>query len=799
MLSNYFKVAWRYLLRDKVISLISVTSLSLGIGCAILVFLVLQNEQGRDDFHRKGHRIFRLHLTNEAGTEWWEQTSALVPPELAAEMAESFPEIEAVLRWGRGWGRLRREDFTARFLDMAYVDSTLFSVMSFDIIHGDRSPLSTPNEVVLTESTALRFAENGNISRLIGERFTFFTSLNKLHEVTCTAIVRDPIYRSTLQFTGFLPLDLSSDYNDWIEEPLLTFILLRDPKDLSIVEQGLPDLARRVFATQTEKLRLAGKWSLQESPYSLHTMPLTEMHKIDLPGDQLHVIDDTTLWIVGVLGGLVLVVGCLNFVILSLGRAVYRSKEIGLRKVSGALRHHVISQHVIEATLLCGISAITGAALADYLMPRTAALFSIPNYVLEWSHSPSLLTFLFLLPLVVAILAGFYPAYSLSKVEPVAAMKGERATSRKGRFTTILVVIQFAATIFLLASTQILLGQIRYGQTLDRGYDPSTLFVIDPNSLDHERLYRRYRTAVMGLPGVLNVAGSSTTVGEGAQYHRMQEPEMHVFHASVTPEFVSTFGLTLVEGKLLKENGPVDEVLVNQQMVEAMGWEDPIGQTVPIKLGEVDHPTVIGVLEDFIYLHARAPVFPFVVHQNPSDQTERVWVRLDPLHVGTLLPKLNAIWREVAPDPPSTLHLLSEDVESMDEDQQRLIEPLGYGASVFGAVISCLGAFGLSLHMFGLRRKEVVVRKVIGASVLSVFALLCRGLLFLAAVGCVMGSVGSYYVVTWILRDHSNRVPIGTVDFLLPSLGLIALAFLSIVYHTLRTACVEPTKELKHE
>ena len=430
MLTSYLKIAWRHLLREKVVSLIAIVSLSLGIACALLVFVFLQNEWVRDDFHVNGDRVFRLHSTNEAGRNSWERTSALHSAELGPEIEASIPEVVKTARWGPSFGRLRRDDFTIRF-DMAYVDSTLFSLMSFDIAYGDRAPFSTPHEIVLTSKMATRFAKDGDLSGLIGKSFTFYTSGNTPYQVTCSAIIDGPSYRSSLQFEGLLPFDLMAGYQE-TGDNVLTFAMLERAEDRVALEGALPDLSRRFFEKATTDLRGKGKWSGDESPFALHSVALNKMLDQRIQGDLLWVMSSTMVWIVAVLGGLVLIVGAVNFTVLSLGRSVYRSKEIGLRKVTGAQGGHVIGQHIVEAVFLCSVSTLTGFVVADALLPRMSALFSIPNYALGWSFTPVFWLFLIGLPLVIGVLAGFYPAYAA--IEDRACCRDERRgdSSAKG-------------------------------------------------------------------------------------------------------------------------------------------------------------------------------------------------------------------------------------------------------------------------------------------------------------------------------------------------------------------------------
>ncbi len=788
MLTNYLTTAWRYLVRDKGVSLISVLSLTLGLACALLVFVFLQHEWIRDDFHLNGDRIFRVYMTDDTGENEWELRSATLPQSLGPELERSFPEIEESVRFRRTWGRLRIDDFITRINSMAFVDSTFFTTLSFDIMHGNTRPLTTPNEIVLTAKTAKRFTD-GDVADLVGQRITFFTQANKPHEMVVSAIAYDPTYRSSLQFTALLPWDLvsgglSESQVNLSDRIAMTFLLLKHPDDRSVIEHGLPGLVQSYFGSDEADLRSSGKWSKEESPYGLHVQQYGEMFEGgQMGGGQLFIMPPILIQIVGLLGGLVLLVGCVNFTILSLGRSVHRTREIGLRKVAGAARAHLIGQHVIEAVFLCSISTVVGASLANYLMPEMASLFSFfPNYALGWSHTPIFWAFIILLPLTVGTIAGFYPAYALSRVEPVSALKGLGGGGGKNRFARLLVIIQFAAAIFLLASTQIVLKQFDYTNTFNRGYDPSVIFAIDPNSEDFERLYDRYRPRVMALPGVENVAGSSTTFGQGAHFYEIKEPEMQIFHGSVTPEFVDTYGLTLKEGKNLRTDGPLDEVLVNEYMVEKMEWDDAIGQTLPFTYGEIDHPHVVGVLEDFVYLHGAAPMFPVILHQDPGLQKARVLIRMKPDRIGEVVPQLEEIWKEVSPDTPSTLNPLDVIISRQMEEATNLLQPLGYTASVFGIVISCLGLFGLALHTLARRTKEVGVRKVLGASVTSVFGLLARRLIALAVIGCVLGSIAAHFTVKVILEMFSNQVPVGIHFFLIPSLAILVLSLGSIFW-----------------
>ena len=788
MLLSYIKIAWRHLVRDKVVSLISVVSLSLGIACALLVFLFLQHEWIRDDFHVNGDRTFIVYRTNEAGEGNWDRRFATFPEEAGPQIAKALPQVEGFTRWGySGGGRLRYSDFTTRVV-FAFVDSSLFSMMSFEMMHGDSQPFSTPNEVVLTARLAKRFAGEEDIASLIGKRFTYMTTYdNTLHDVIVSAIAYDPTYRSTLQFEAFLPYYMFSvdRLQRSIDPPL--FVMLQEASQREAVEQGLASIADEILAEEVVQLRGAGKWSEEKSPFSLHLQPFTEAHEDVIPGSPLLVMPDDTVDLVLILGIVVLALGCINFIVLSLGRSVYRAREIGLRKVAGARRSHVIGQVVLESIVLCALALVVGVALADYLMPGLSAVFEMPNYALGWTSSWVFWAFVILLPIAVGLLSGLYPALVLSRTEPIGALKGS-ASARQGRLTRGLIVLQFGATIFLLANTQVLLAQIDYIREMDRGFDVGSILTIDPNSTEHVKLYERFRTKIVDLPGVENVAGGSVSLGGGARFYSSKDPDVFMFHAAVTADIVGTFGLTVIEGRNFRPDGPTDVVLVNRKMVEVMQWEDPIGQTVPFKDGDqIDHPQVVGVVENFQFTPANWTTGPLVLHRNPETRTARVFVRMTPSAIPDLLPRLKEIWKEIAPDAPSTINLMSDTVARENESLTKFLGSLGYAASGFGLLISCLGLFGVALHTLAQRVKEVGVRKVLGASITSLFIVLSTRLIILTVIGCVLGSIGAYYASQMILQDYGRQVSVGIQHFVLPSLGVVLIAFLTIAYQTLKT------------
>ena len=702
-------------------------------------------------------------------------------------------------KWGQVRGRLRKGELTS-LIDLAYADSTLFSAMSFDILHGDQRPFSTSNEVVLTAATARRFAQDGDIGRLIGRQLTFFTGGNERHEVVVSAITYDVPSRSSLWFEALLPFDTMPEHDEsGSSERVTTFLMLEDAEQRQEIEKELPAFGDRYFDQDFQMLRDEGEWSKDDNPFALHLEPIAEMYAARTPGSRLRETPEQVITIVGVLGSLVLLVGCVNFTVLSLGRSIRRSKEIGLRKVSGAYRSHIIRQHVIEAVLLSTVALVVGAALATRLLPEVSSLFALPNYSLRWVHTPFTWAFAILLPVFVGCLAGFYPAYALSRIDPVISLKGGNPFGNRNRFGRRLVIVQFSTTAFLLASTQVILDQIHHIRTFERGFDMSTLLYIDANSFAHRELHEKYRARISNIPGVEGVFGVSTGFGGGAHWYRSTEADLSFNYLGVTPNFVSTLGLEIVAGRDFRTVGPVDQVLVNEVLGKAMGWDDPIGQVVPFEVGAVDHPRVVGVIKDFHFASPRVPIRPLVLHRDPTNNTDRTYVKMARSKVGELQHTLEEAWRKVALVAPSHIRMMGEEFRQNESAEQAFFESLGYAASLFGLIISCLGLFGLAQHTLSQRTKEIGVRKVLGASIPSVLFLLSRHLISLAVFGCVLGSIASYFAVDEYIAGSTNQIRIGIAHFLWPSLGIVVIAGLSTCYHTVKAAFVDPAEEMRHE
>ena len=795
MLISYVRIAWRHILAAPAVSLISVLSLALGTTCALILFVFLEHESVRDNYHVNGDRLFRICSANESAKAW-ARNSASVPVDMGPRLKDSFPQIEEIVRWRSDWGRLRLDDFTSRFR-LAYVDSTFFSSLTIEFLHGDPNPFSTPNEVILTPTTARRFVGDGDIAKMIGRRLVFFAGGDDAHEVVVSAITYDIPYQSSMWFEALLPLDLmprgdESSYDDNV----MTLAMLHSPDQRVSFEEGLPAFAARYFEKDLKSLRDRGKWKEKRNPFTLFLQPISEMYANNTSGGNNY-LPEILINMIAFVGGLVLLLGCVNFTVLSLGRATGRSKEIGLRKVSGAYRSHIVGQLVLEAIFLSAVAMVLGAALAQFLLPEVSSLFPLPHYALKWTYTPISWAFLVLLPVLLGVLSGFYPAYTLSGVDPVSSLKGETRLGGRNRLSRILVVVQFSASIFLLASTQIFLSQMHHIQSIDRGFDMSTLLAIEANSIDHRKHHEAFKTRASSIPGVDGVFGVSVSVGLRAERYTTKEDGIQMNYLGITSEFLSTLNLKIVRGRDLWMHGPVAEVVVNERLVEAMKWDDPIGQVVPFTVGQVDHPSVVGVVEDFHFTAPSAPIMPLLLHQDPTNNTGRTYVKIAAGQVGTLRPQLEELWLEVAPNAPSSIEMLDEMVHNQGAGIHSMFRSLGYAASFFGTIISCLGLFGLALHTLSRRSKEIGVRKVLGASMSSVFVLLSRRLLTLAVIGCALGSVASFYAVQSILQGFAKQVPVGITTFVWPTLGVTLLASLSIAYHTFKSACIDPSVELR--
>ena len=799
------KIAWRRLKRDRIASIMSVLSLAVGITCALMVFVIIEDRyRTRDDFHNNADQIFWVFRTNEIAQNEWERQHASFRSNAGPLLADELRELATVCRYRLSHLTYLYGDEHFRRDQAAYVDPSFLSLFSFPVLYGNPETLSHPQNILISRTLAEKLSRDRAIADMVGTSLTLVRN-NVREHFTISGIVETLSHHSSLQFDLLIPyqhLIQRAASDPMGESEAMLFLHLKENITPDHIKRRLSYFSDAYFAKQIDHYRAEGQWSKEASPIQVHLQPLSALPKFEMLGLQVRNMPQHFLVLFSLVGGLVLIVGAVNFGIVTIGRLMARGTEVGIRKTLGATRRHIIGQTILESLILCFIAMGLALSANELLLPHFASLFPFPHYNPQFQGNMTGFLFILMLPVLLAILAGFYPSWLLSRLQPVNALKSETFPGQRARLSQFLLVVQFAVAVFLVASSTIMVQVTDHFASMDRGFDMRHLMVIQPKvpGDEAEVYYERFRQKAEQLPGVVELAAvNNIPVLWSAGKKKLTDSETIIWHYKVRGDFLKTLGIDLVSGKNLDPNGPINEVLVNEHFAKQFEWAHPLDQTFPFQVGQVEHPQVVGVIPDFYFQNLLPPMGPLVIHKDPETAIRAILVRLQPDMATETEALLKQLWLEVAPDVTPQFGLLQDDLVNSIRDYRKMNQSIGYTASLMAIVVACVGLIGLAMHMLSRRTKEVGVRKVLGASARSLFVLLSLPMVRLATIGCIIGCSLSFFAMRAYLQRFPFQMPLEPMHFAGPAIGCIALALAAISYHTIRIVRTNPVKELRDE
>ena len=595
MFRNYFKIAYRNLVRHKGYAAINVVGLALGIACCVLIGLYVQSELSFDRFHAKGDRVYRVLQTVGFGGEEksWTQTSPL----LAGAMEASLPGVEQAIRiyLQDGVVKTGEDEFKEPLL---FADASFFSTFTFPLLHGNPAEsLSRPDGVVLSETAARKYFGTTDV---LGRRIEIRLR-ETFYNFTVSGVSAPVPETSSIQFDVLLPLQKLEQVDrvfsspNWGTLSPRTYILLdRNTTAAEVTDR----LASFVEAELPEDRVSYTRYRLQ---------PLSEVHWSPSVGPNFVAASNPVYpYFLSGIALFILVIACINFTTLTLGRSAGRAQEVGMRKALGAVRGQLIRQFWGEAVLICSVALGLSLVIVELMLPFFNSFF---GRSLHLSADPEVLLILAGVLLGVGLLAGSYPALYLSRFQPVEVLKGRTSAGRPGRLVQALVVVQFTLSVSLVISTLLMAQQLRLVQERDLGFDKEQVVRTEAEygaTWEGVDIMERYRAALANAPDIRGITGSMSQLGEEKEIANAiasgaDTVRGHLFN--VTPEFLGTLGLTLSEGRNFSADRPTDStdaVLVNRALVEAFGWDRPLGHSLSARF-DFGEAKVIGVVEDFHY------------------------------------------------------------------------------------------------------------------------------------------------------------------------------------------------------
>jgi len=792
MFKNYLKTAWRNLMKSKMFSFINILGLTIGITVCMMIYLFIMNEFSVDRFHKNGDRIYRV-MRGAAIDDKSISVAYLSGMHAPALLNDFKGQIVSAVRVSENDNLFTVGTTSFHEKKELDTDTGFFNLFSFPLIKGNpTTALKDFNSVVMTESTAKRYF--GSIDNAMGK----IIMLNKKTPLKVTGIAKDVPSNSHLYFDIVMPLERHKDagwMTTWINNGAYTYIQLAPHVSQAQIEKQLPAFVEKYLGNDLRKYGF--KWSLSLTP-------LKDVYFDSTGLDSTKHGDKTVVYIFLSIAILILLIACINFMNLSTIRAAERSKEVGLRKVLGALRNILVWQFIGESVLLTTISCILSVALLSLVMPWYSQLLGHTLNV-SWNASPIYL-FLAGIILIVGFLAGSYPAFFLSAFSPIQALKGKLKLGKGGAsFRQVLVVVQFSISVFLIVGTIIITKQMSYVKNKHLGYSKEQTLIIPIDNGDIYNNLHSFKTELQTQTAVQSVSAMSGEPG-GFFDGQMFDVEDHQEKWNASTEFadfeyVKTLGLKIIAGRDFSSAFPTDTtqaVLINKTAVGKLGWtpQQAIGKWIQNAVSDNAKRRIIGVVDDFNFKSLKQDIDALVI--SPAEDRRQILVKLKPANLQAGIAIVKNAYSKAAPAYPLEYKFLDQQFDELYQKdiRQQTILSVFAGLAIF---VACLGLFGLASFTATKRFKEIGVRKVLGSSVKSIVVLLSKDLLKPVAIATCMALPAGYWVMNKWLQNFAYKTTLSWWIFMFAALITFGIALITVSIKAIKAAIANPVKSLRTE
>ncbi|HEX6431751.1 MAG TPA: ABC transporter permease [Niastella sp.] len=803
MIKNYCKTAFRTLKKNKGFTFLNIIGLTMGLAVCLLIIFYVIDETSYDRYNSKGNRIYRVNTDKKINGSI--TSSAVAAPKVAEALQLNFPEIEKTVRLLPDEEvRFKKGDEFVMEKNALYCDSTIFDIFSLPMLEGDpTTALAEPNTIVITERIAEKYF---NTTHVLGKILVKINNDNTITNHKITGVIRNLPVQSHFNvdfLESMVSVPIASNDNFTAFYPFTTYLLLKAHSDHKVLDAKFPAfLGKHIdFLDDMEK---------HNDYIKLNLTPLYDIHLRSNRSNELSANGNIQyVYIFSGVALFILLLACINFINLSTAQSSTRAKEVGIRKVLGSPRRDLILQFISESVLISFFATLLAVFMAWGLLP----LF---NQISGKSLSITSSTFAWLVPsiivitLVIGLLAGSYPAFFLSAFNPIKVLKGKTVSGFKGgRLRSLLVVVQFSISIFLIIGTLIIYNQLNYIQNKSLGFNrKQVLLVKHMNVLDKQT--NTFKQEIVHMPGVVS-ATLSSFVPTGHRRWTNYVSAGNSMHQTefwpVDEDYLRTMNMDLEKGRDFNPALSSDSsgIIINETAARAMGFtDDPIDKTIIYGTNQKRYH-IIGVVKDFNFNSLRDNVTPVVLtmmtsfeRKKEGDGPDVLSIKVNNEKLPALISRIEKKWKTFSNNQAFDYSFMDEDFDALYRTEKRT----GKIATLFTTLaifIACLGLIGLAAYAAEQRTREIGIRKVFGANVPDLIALLSGNFLKLVVIAFVVTAPLAWLFMGKWLNGFAYRQPIPWWVFIVAGLGTLLIALLTVSTQFLKAAMVNPVQSLKNE
>jgi putative ABC transport system permease protein len=814
MFKNYLKVALRNLWKSRGFSAINMIGLATGLGVCLLIVLYVVDERSYDRYNEKADRIYRLDADLFFNNTLF--SAAVSPRPMGPALIKDYPDFEQMTRINsQGDIMVKKGGNFIQDHHLVFADSTFFKVFTVPMIQGDpNTALNEPHSIVIDETVAQRYFGTTNV---VGK------PLELENHTLCkiTGVIKDMPRQSHFHFSFIRTLRdvpvYESQHSDWLSNNFQTYVLARPGVSQAVIQSHVDQAVATYVGKQLQDMLHVSMKDIEKTGahFRYHATPLLDIHLHSNKSSEFEPNGNISyVYVFSFIAILILVIACVNFMNLSTARSANRAKEVGIRKVAGSTRGDLITQFLTESVLLSLFSLVLALGIALLLLPMFNTLAGKEMHAATL-FSGRFLPLLVVIVILVGVLAGSYPAFYLSSFQPIQVLKGKIASGFKSSWLrSSLVVFQFFISIGLIIGTLVIYRQLNFIRSREVGFNRDQVLVIH-NAYAAGDPVKNYRKDLLTLSGVSAATLSGDMPTSGSSFSQNGWSRMPSFDSKdlivltnlyVDQYYVPTLGMQMVTGRSFDpQSYPTDSmgVVINESAAQLMGFKEPLDQKLYRPNGvdssgkfTVAAYHVIGVVKDFNYSSVHNKVLPLIM--NLSDSRGSLAVRLKGGNIQTTVKQIEAKWQSIAQGVPFSYTFMDADFNKLYKAEQQTGQVFVTFA-VFAILIASLGLFGLVTYAAEQRKKEIGIRKVLGANVGGIVALLSRDFVKLVLIASVIAFPIAWWAMNQWLQSFAYRVGISWWIFAIAGLTAVGIALITVSLQTIRAALANPIRSLRSE